>query len=412
MAPSPDEVVSENDPGDDTARRFAYQYSYAAILACSLLDDTLGVTEVFCEHHEDVLLKHGDGTFSGVQVKTRELGSDPWKTTDPAIHAALSRFVVLENRFPGRFREFVVATNHTFLTGKRTRTDLPHVLQLAKSAADEATCDAALSQLVKRLSRECTCPDSVAFTALKKCRADDSLPKLTGIKKELASAIAERWGHAAEMSHALLSTAADALSAECGRASCLDHEQCLPSYLSVMPGAGTSAAQAAIAGKRLDRARLETVLRAAVESPSLLTGPLAAFSAASGDTALLELKLEAGGFSVVSLHSAKDLRDKADYQALEWLSRFGERGGLERRDHIRSVVLRDCADAFEETKTATHPFGPKMRNALYKRLHSRRSSGGATVFDCLEEHLEGYAYVLTGECKVVWSDPPPKLGGR
>lgn len=412
MVPSPDEVASVNDPGDDTARRFAYQYSYAAILACSLLDDTLGVSEVFCEHHEDVLLKHGDGTFSGVQVKTRELGSDPWKTTDPAILSALSRFVTLEKRFPGRFREFVVATNHTFLTGKRTRTDLPHVLQLAKLAADEATCDEALSQLVKKLSRECACPESVAFTALKKCRADDSLPKLTGIKKELASTIAERWNHAGEMSHALLSNAAEALSAECGRASSLDHQQCLPAYLSAMPDGDASAAQAAIAGKRLDRARLEAVLRAAVDSPSLLTGPPAALSPASGDTALLELKLEAGGFSIVSVHSAKDLRDKADYQALEWLSRFGERNGLERRDHIRSVVLRDCADAFEESKTATHPFGPNMRDALCKRLRSRRNNGGATVFECLDEHLEGYAYVLTGECKVVWSDPPPKLGVR
>jgi hypothetical protein len=409
VVPTPDELRAEGDPGDDTARRFAYQYTYAAVLACGLLDDTLGISELFCEHHEDVLLKHSDGTLSGIQIKTRDLGQDPWKATDRAILGALSRFVSLEHRFPGQFREFVIATNHSFLAGKGTRTDLPHVLLLARSAPDESQCETPLRELLAKLASASSCPTSVVLVALKKCRADDALPKLTGIKKELASAIAENWPHASELSHLLLSLAADALSAECGRASCLDHEQCLPGYLSALPGGAAISAQAVIAGKRIDRRRLETVLRAAVDAPSLLTGPPTSTLPSSGDTAVLETKLSAGGFSIVSMHSAKDLRDKADHQALEWLNRFGERIGLERREHIRSVVLRDCADAFEASRTTAHAFGPQMRDALRERVRSRRNAGGATLFDCLEEHLEGYAYVLTGECTVVWSDPPPQI---
>jgi hypothetical protein len=69
--PAPDTVPATGDPGDDTANRYRYQWTYAAIVCCMLLDDTLDVTEVFCEHHEDVLSKHTDGTFSGLQIKTR-----------------------------------------------------------------------------------------------------------------------------------------------------------------------------------------------------------------------------------------------------------------------------------------------------------------------------------------------------
>ncbi len=409
MVPTPDAHLAEGDPGDDTARRFAYQHSYAAVLACGLLDDTLGISELFCEHHEDVLLKHTNGTFSGVQVKTRDLGQDPWKATDRAIVGALTRFASLEHRFPGQFREFVIATNHSFLTGKRTRTDLPYVLSLARSAPDASQCDTPLRDLLAKLASENGCTASTVLVALKKCRADDALPKLSGIKKDLASAIAENWEHARELPHLLLTVAADALSAECGRASCLDHEQCLPGYLSALPGGSAISAQAEIAGKRIDRQRLEGVLRAAVDAPSLLTGPPTSTLPTSGDTAVLETKLSAGGFSLVSLNSAKDLRDKADHQAFEWLNRFGEKTGLERREHIRSVVLRDCADAFEASRTTAHAFGPQMRDALRERLRSRRNAGGAPLFDCLEEHLEGYAYVLTGECIVVWSDPPPQI---
>ena len=49
-----------------------------------LLDDTQDVEEVFCEHHEDVLLKHRDGLFTGHQVKTRGDDQPPWKAKDDA----------------------------------------------------------------------------------------------------------------------------------------------------------------------------------------------------------------------------------------------------------------------------------------------------------------------------------------
>jgi transcriptional antiterminator Rof (Rho-off) len=41
-------------------------------MCCALLDSTEDVIEVFCEHHEDVVLKRRDGTFSGLQIKTRQ----------------------------------------------------------------------------------------------------------------------------------------------------------------------------------------------------------------------------------------------------------------------------------------------------------------------------------------------------
>ncbi len=128
-----------------------------------------------------------------------------------------------------------------------------------------------------------------------------------------------------------------------------------------------------------------------------------------GASVRLEKKLSAGGFSAISLNSAKDLRDKADFQALEWVNWLGDSEGLARRSHIRSLVLTDCADAYEHVKAEGKKFGLEMLKEFRSRIRLRRSGGGATLCDCLDEHREGYAYVLTGECKVWWSIPFPVM---
>lgn len=404
--PTPATTLATGDPGDDTARRFAYQWTFAAILACGLFDETMDLVEVFCEHHEDVLLKHRDQTFSGWQVKTRDVGGDAWKATDEQIFGACSRFTKLEQEFPGRFREFVLATNHSFVTNKTTRTCLPHLLALAAAAPDENTAPDLLRQLLRKLAAKAQCSEAVALSSMKKCRCNHEFPKLDHIKQQLVNTLVESWPGAKEASMGLLVRAADAIISECQRASSLDHAQALPRYLVAAPDPTEAALQARIAGKRFDRQRVEGVLRAALVAQSLLTGPDgAATPPPTGTRSRLEQKLSAGGFSPVSINSAQDLRDKADYQSLEWIGRLGDREGLRRHDHIRSVVLRDCAEVFEISKADNGPFGVAMRAALADRLRRRRAQGGTPLFDCLDEHLEGYAYGLTSECQVWWSHP-------
>jgi hypothetical protein len=367
----------------------------------------MDVVEVFCEQHEDVLLKHSDGTFTGVQVKTRETGGKPWTATEEPILNALCRFVCLERDFPAYFRCFVLATNHGFLSNTASGTCLPHLLELARGTADEKSADTALQRYLKKLNKKTGCPESVCLATLKRCKCDHSLPKLDHIKQELANTLAESWEGAADASLPALLRAADGVTAECQRASSLDHTQTLPRYLSASVNATDAAIDAKISGKRLSRERIERVLRDTLAATSLLTGPNPQRpEGAVANLTTLEMKLIAGGFSTVSVTAAKELRTKADYKSLEWMHRLGESEGLKRHEHIRMVVLNDCATALEQTKVQNAPFGIAMRSALRARFRERRSQPqGAPLFDCLDEHLEGHAYSLTRECKVWWSEP-------
>lgn len=405
--PTPANTPAAGDPGDDTARRFAYQWTYAAILACGLLDDSIDLVEVFCEHHEDVLLQHGDGTFTGLQVKTRDTGGNPWTATEEAIFRACCRFVCLEHQFPGRFRCFVLATNHTFLSNKTTGTCLPHLLTLAERAADETCAHPTLKRHLKKLDKQTGHPESVCLAALKKCKCDHSLPKLDHVKQELANTLSESWEGAADAALPALIRAADGLATECQRASSLDHAQTLPRYVSTSATAADAAIEATINGKRLNRERVERVLRDSLAATSLLISPTPPRPDVSvSGRSKLDVKLNAGGFSTVSITAAKELRDKADYKSLEWMNRLGESEGLNRHEHIRTVVLRDCAEAFEQSKVQGTAFGLAMQAALRARFQQRRTQPqGTPLFDCLDEHLEGHAYSLTKECKVWWSEP-------
>lgn len=411
-SPSPEDVLARNDPGDDTARRYAYQWAWAATLSCGLYDNTLDIVELFCEHHEDILLKYRDGQFVGWQIKTRELGFDVWKATDTPILSSLARFARLEKGFPGHFRGYVLATNHTFLTGKKTKYDLPYLLELARSTADESAMDSKLRTLVRTIAREAEVEESTVLAALKKCRTNDSLPKLDHIKQALIHAINEAWPQAADLAFENLRSVADALVAECQQASSLDHAQSLPAYMSAAPDPVATEINAIVNGKRLDRARIDRVLFSAATSPSLLVGGAAALPVPCPEAnSPLVRKLAAGGFSGVLINSAKDLQAKAEYQAIAWQNRYGETKGLERYEHIRSLVLHDCADAHETAKTSTTFFGKAMLDALRELIRRRRREGGASLLDCLDEHIEGYAYSLTNACEVWWVPSPPAQGG-
>ena len=401
-----DTVTAVGDPGDETARRYAYQWTYAAILCCMLLDETEDVIEVFCEHHEDVLLKHQDGMFSGVQVKTRDTDQDVWRTSDDGLRASFAKFARLERDFPGQFRRFSFLTNHPLHSGKNGM-DICHVLAEILKAANSLALSKPVRTFVSRVARGAGCSEDVAFAALRKCTASADLPKRGDVEARLIATVVPVWGRAAECSHGVVVRATKCLIQACGEASSLAHEGLLPAYLPLRTVAH-DAAQIAIEAKRLTQDGVRRALETGYQQTAPLEGDPAAIAAASvGSSGLLRAKLDAGGFSVTSINSAEDLRNKADYLSLVWTKKHGAHQGVQRQHHIRSLVLRDAADAHEATKTKDQRFGTRMLADMRARLQARRHEPSQRLYDCSNEHLEGFAYGLTSECQILWSVDRP-----
>ena len=406
MVTTLDTTIATDDPGDETARRYRYQWTYAAIACCLLLDDTQDANEIFCEHHEDVLVKHLDGRFSGVQIKTRASNQDIWKANDEALIAAFERFAQLEAAFPGQFKAFHFLTNHPLHSAGNGR-DICHLLAKIREALTCAgIADGVVGRFVGRIAKEAGCTEDVAFTALSKSHASDDLPKLADIEARLVSTLIPLWNPAEVCSHAAVVRAAHELIRDCGNASSLAHDGLLPAYLPLLQDDVEVTARIDV--KRFVRSRVLAALDRGMNQTAALDGdPDTCPAPGVGTLALLEAKLNAGGFSAVSLNSAADLRDKADYLGIVWTKKLGREQGLQRYGHIRSLVLRDAADAYEATKRVDAPFGVAMLNDLRDRLRKRRVESTRSLHDCSNEHLEGFAFSLTSDCKVFWSADRP-----
>lgn len=401
----PESEIAGDDPGDQTANRYRYQWTWAAIVCCMVLDDTADVEEVFCEHHEDVLLKHRDGSLTGHQVKTRGDDQPPWKAGDEAIQASCVRFAKLEAEYPDRFRRFCFLTNHSFHSA-RNGQDLIYILESINGAATPADLSSIVATWLNRVARDAGVTDAIAFAAMSKTVAKSDLPKLRDAVMRLIDAIAQCWAPADDCSHGSLRRAAQAVIEECGRASSLDHEQLLPAYLIASMDANSNIT-AQINGKRMTLARVQGVLEQGRDSTTTLEGdPMRYVPPGEGSNDLLHQKLDAGGFSAVSRNSAEDLRDKADYLGIRWTKQHGDLQGLARYNHVRTLVLSDAGRAFDATQTQADGFGPTMREELRRGFHERRSSGDQ-LFDATDDHLEGIAFSLTAQCKVVWSHARP-----
>jgi hypothetical protein len=411
QAPSPEDILASGDPGDETANRYRFQWVWAAIVCCSLLDETVDVAEVFCEHHEDVLLKHKDGSFTGQQVKTRGNDQPQWKAGDEAVLKSCARFADLDAKFVGQFRCFSFLTNHQFYSSGNGQ-DLTHILELIKEADTFDELPKAALLWIKKVAKHT--PDGkftdeigvVIFDAMSKTVAKADLPKLRDAEMRLIDTIAQCWPQAEECSHGAIKKSSQELIEECCRASSLGHLQLLPAYLIATEDV-SSDVKMRIDGKRMKADKIESIFERGRDSIALMEGDPSKFvSPGEGSTNLMHQKLGAGGFSIVSRNSADDLRDKADYLGLMWTNKFGSSKGLAQFDHIRSIALNDAGKAFDATQTEDDSFGPKMREDLHRRFEDRRKNG-EELFDTTNDHLEGVAFSLTSQCKIAWSHARP-----
>lgn len=135
-SPTPEKVLDIDDPGDDVRQRFLYQDICTAIFSVGLLSSSFEYEEIYCEHHEDILLKRKDGKFSAIQVKTRNVQSKKFKSKDKQVIKSLRRFIQFEKKFPYLFVQYEFLTNYVFWRNADTSSNIFYLLGLVKDVKD------------------------------------------------------------------------------------------------------------------------------------------------------------------------------------------------------------------------------------------------------------------------------------
>jgi Cap4 dsDNA endonuclease len=167
-ADDPGSVLDANDPGDDVQHRFRYQHSFAAIQCLRLLDPSAAYTAVFCENHEDILLRRTNGKYDGVQVKTRKFERDRFAANDPDITRSIARFAALEKSFPNSFEQYHIVTNHGFWDDDETDRCLAYIIREIRGQGGLAGLSPQhkLRRYARSIAKQYGCDESCVGSAL------------------------------------------------------------------------------------------------------------------------------------------------------------------------------------------------------------------------------------------------------
>lgn len=399
-----EQVLSQTDPGDDMQRRLRYQASYGASLCLDLLVDDHDASEVFCEHHEDFLVKMKDGRYVGVQVKTRLPGEGPFKTGDEPVKGALSRFVELDLQFPNQFFRFVLVANCDFYDAAKHETNLAYVLEIIRTKPNR-TFSGTMKSLIDEIRKTHKCKKQAVLDALKKVELQGTVPKFEDMTASLIMKAAKLRPDITEVW--ALQACVKALIDRVLEASALSCDQPICSHFVSASSPADAALSAIISHKRIVVSEVVSVI---TQTTAVLLMPPANGNVMPTDiptgSHILERKMAAGRISAPSISAAKDQQTSAEYQLQQWIARYGPEVASQRRNQVDLLVDTRCSEAFDNNRLADAPFGTAMLNDVRAAMKSLAEQKEQT-FGLKYEQLLGFVSLSTQACRTWWSDPFP-----
>lgn len=398
---APDTVIDTKDPGDDVLRRFRFQITFAGILCLLMVDDET-YQELYCEQHEDILLKHKDGTFSGIQVKTKDLDLPPFNIEDEAIIKSFKRFIGLEQSFPNKFTNFSIVSNHGFDKSKPNLC-INTLIENIKKGTDVLKARSKTLMLVKKLVADTGCSDDLALQVISKTRIK-SYSDLDGLEIKLVNDL-RSCSILRGATESKLLQIADQIIVKCFKASSLFNSDgaTLLNYISGKVGIEEVAKQC-INDKRITREDLLTWLKSEKGNPVvLLLKDRHNDQQTTDGHRLLEIKMDAGGIDSENITSVKDFKYAFEQHAASWLYKDPEEAES-RYTQVMAVTQNICKEVYDEKQVdKNQSSGQEMLVAVRNEIKDRKKTEPKIFLDCSYEHVIGAVGVLTEACKVWWT---------
>lgn len=398
---SPDTVVDNKDPGDDVLRRFRYQITFAGIL-CLLMTEDDKYEELFCEHHEDILVKYTDQSYTGIQVKTKDLNLPPFNIEDEAIIKSIKRFISLEATFPGKFKNFSIVSNHGFDQSKPNLC-INTLIQNIKKGTDVLKPRSKTLSLVKKLCLETGCDQDMAQKVIAKIRLS-SYCNLNDIHMKLLNSL-KNYKLLKGATESKLTQIAELIIAKCFRASSLSisDDNAVLNYMTGNTDLEEVIKQC-IKDKCIRRSEFNSWLESEKTVPVaiLLKDRIQKDDSTEGHRRL-EIKMDAGGIDAENIGSVKDFKFAFEQHSLSWIYKDPDEAES-KYSQIMAVTKNICKEIYDEKEIVkSKSNGQEMLVAVRKEIKERKKNEPAIFLDCSYEHVIGAVGVLTESCKVWWT---------
>jgi hypothetical protein len=403
---SPLDVTPENTTGEDTEKNYRYQHAYGVILLIGSARNQLPYISIYTEHHEDILCQRSDGLFDAYQIKTRKPEEGLWDLADEALKKSIKRFVELNKKFGEYIYSLKFVSNADYSNPgsdikdqtKLRRSPLRFLEAIAR-CNDVQDVTHPFNLTIQELCEYCGCSPEELFATLKKVDFAHG-PERNSFEAELTTYHLGSMPECSALSVSVVSTIRDDLIHIVWLASCRVEDPSRHWY----PLNKNSSDNPQITAKRVCVDIIHQTIQERAETPfRYYSSPTISLGNVGGNLWKLRKKMEKG-----ELHSQIQTMERrsisAEQKLMEYAHRYPSKidGTLAQ---LEGVVKGECDEAFLYATLSGKSIGPLMLHEVYNRLKEKAEQRPDLVLQQPYEVLVGFAGLLTGECKVWWSEP-------
>jgi hypothetical protein len=361
------------------------------------------IAHVYCEHHEDLIVESVTGRFFVHQVKTRIPSNGPFSLKDVKIQASIRRFAYLDSVFPNQIDVFNLVSNVGFVNDD-TADSMHALIQFATENNDNQIETSKVAKAKK--IREMASVAGVSLPKMANVFRKTSIQEWAGLDDfdgRVIEAVASL-EEAKSQTYRSLERFKNHLLAKVWEASSLGWPSPDVDAAYNSPDPKSKLKALSIQTKRIDAENARELFADAITGTQLLVGKnLVPLSEIPKGMSKMRAKLALGEVQIEDNENIEDATTSMEVVLSKWAYDDADRA-RQRYQHLNVAVREECLTAFGRKYKSDEPFGAAMLVDLRERLTELEKTQPIRGWGLTKVHLLGMAGILTGACKVWWSE--------
>lgn len=382
--------------GDDVSRRYRYQYLYTVLLAIKMYNKESEIKRLFCELAEDVLVVTSEKKFIGIQIKTMEQQGKLFGFNDESIVCSVIKFATHDQNFKNKFQKFVLVVNVDF----KNNLDLQKLVDVVKSKEE-------LTKKQEEFVEKITSQTKIEKTKILKILQKIEIHKGPGID-DIENKVIEHLYKLPDCESLLKWQTNDILQQlekQVSEKSSKVVRDSIKDYLPFVKEGKRKQRQIELESKEITSNIVEQIINS-INPIYLKSNTTSSLAIKQSNSEIMKKKMIVGGIHEMAIDSIQKLSYSAQVSFFE---KYNETNGNSKEiskelDQLELILTNEASEAKTETQNDSSPYGNNMLTSIETRIKTINRDRPYDVFNIKYELLKGAIGILTGDCKIWFSN--------
>ncbi len=382
--------------GDDVSRRYRYQHLYTVLLAIKMYNKEIEIERLFCELAEDVLGVTTDKKFIGIQIKTMEQQGKLFDFNDESIVKSIVHFVTLDQDFKNKFQKFVLIVNVDF----KNSADLQKLVESVKNKEDITKKH---EEFIEKLCSQNNIKKSNILKTLEKIEINKG-PGIDDIENKVIEHL-YKLPNCSSLFKWQTNGILQQLEKQVSEKSSKVVRDSIKDYLPFVKEGKRKQRQIELESKEITPDIVEQII-SSINPIYLKSSITSSLAIKKPNSEIMKKKMIAGGIHEMEIESIQKLSYSAQVSFFE---KYNQTNGDSKEiakelDHLELILINEASEAKTETQKEDSPYGNNMLRSIETRMRTILHDRPHDVFSIKYELLKGAIGILTGDCKIWFSN--------